>query len=187
VRFEEFLDAELDGLGRYARVLTGDRQQAHDTLAEALIKVQVHWRRISQMDRPLAYVRRIVTNQFLEERRSWTARMFRSMSPEALPESASAPGGTGRIDDRSQLHTLLESLPKQQRAAIVLRHYLDMTDAEIAEALSCSAGAVRAYISRGFTTLRLTERDPLPGSGPARRHGRTATGRPTISSPVEGS
>src|ERR1700712_556151 len=74
VTFEEFLDAELDGLGRYARVLTGDRQQAHDTLAEALIKVQMHWKRIALMDRQLAYVRRIVTNTYLQEKRSWADR-----------------------------------------------------------------------------------------------------------------
>ena len=79
--FDEFLDAELDGLRRYAQVLTGNRQQAHDTLAESLIKVQSHWRRIEVLDRPLPYVRRVVTNQFLQERRSWAARMFRSMNP----------------------------------------------------------------------------------------------------------
>ena len=197
--FEEFLDAELDGLGRYARVLTGDRQQAHDTLAEALIKVQVHWRRIGQMERPLAYVRRIVTNQFLEERRSWAARMFRSMNPESLPEltPVGAGSGTGRIDDRAQLHALLATLPKQQRASIVLRHYLDLTDAEIADALGCSAGAVRTYISRGFATLRLIERDPLPSNAitdrevthpEARVAARDASdSAPTLLNPLEGS
>ena len=199
VTFEEFLDAELDGLGRYVRVLTGDRQQAHDTLAEALIKVQVHWRRIAQMERPLAYVRRIVTNQFLEERRSWAARMLRSMNPESLPEliPVGAGSGTGRIDDRSQLHALLATLPRQQRAAIVLRHYLDLTDAEIADALGCSAGAVRTYISRGFATLRLAERDPLSGhASPDHRTARStalavvdepAVSAPAHLNPLEGS
>ena len=125
--FDEILDAELDGLRRYAQVLTGDRQEAHDTLAEALIKVQSHWRRIEVLDRPLQYVRRVVTNQFLQERRSWSARMFRSMNPGSLPQPA--PLGESevrRVDDRSELHTLLASLPRQQRAAIVLRHYLDL-------------------------------------------------------------
>jgi len=161
VTFEEFLDAELDGLGRFARVLTGDRQQAHDTLAESLIKVQVHWRRIGVMDRPLPYVRRIITNTFLQQKRSWVDRMFHSMSPEALPERLSAPQ-VERVDDRSQLHELLQTLPRQQRAAIVLRYYLDLTDAEIADALGSSTGAVRANISRGFARLRLTGLDSEP-------------------------
>jgi len=161
VTFEEFLDAELDGLGRFTRVLTGNRQQAHDTLADSLIKVQVHWRRIGVMDRPLPYVRRIITNTFLQQKRSWVDRTFRSMSPEALPERSVKPQDA-RVDDRSQLHWLLQTLPRQQRAAIVLRHYLDLTDAEIADALGCSAGAVRANISRGFASLRLTGLDTHP-------------------------
>lgn len=161
MRFEDFLDAELDGLGRFARVLTGDRQQAHDTLAESLIKVHAHWRRIGGMDSPLPYVRRIITNTFLQQKRSWADRMLRTTNPQDLPHRQ-APAQLDRVDDRSQLHGLLQSLPRQQRAAIVLRHYLDLTDAEIADALGCSSGAVRSYISRGFATLRLTGLDGAP-------------------------
>lgn len=159
--FEQFLDAELDGLGRFAQVLTGDRQQAHDTLAESLIKVHAHWRRISVMDRPVPYVRRIITNTFLQDRRSWVNRMSQSMAPEDLPQLGIS-NPADRVDDRSQLHDLLGSLPRQQRTAIVLRHYLDLTDAEIAVSLHCSEGAVRSYISRGFAALRLNTRVEPP-------------------------
>lgn len=162
VTFEDFLSSELEGLGRYAQVLTGDRQKAHDTLAEAMIKVQLHWHQIAAMTYPLAYVRRIITNQYLQERRSWTGRKVRSMCPETLPQRPIRDSDTQRIDDRSQLHDLLVLLPKQQRAAIVLRHYLDLTDAEIADALSCSQGAVRTYISRGLAALRLRDRVNQP-------------------------
>lgn len=157
--FEDFLNAELEGLGRYAQVLTGERQEAHDTLAEAMIKVQLHWHRIGTMTHPLAYVRRIVTNQFLQNRRSWASRMLRPTSPEALPQQQVWDSGPQRVDDRSQLHVLLATLPKQHRAAIVLRHYLDLTDADIADALSCSEGAVRTYISRALAALRLQDVD----------------------------
>lgn len=184
--FDEFLDAELDGLRRYAQVLTGDRQQAHDTLAEALIKVQSQWRRIEVLDRPLLYVRRVVTNQFLQERRSWSARMFRSMNPESLPQPAAVgESEVRRVDDRSELHTLLASLPGQQRAAIVLRHYLDLSDQDIAQILSCSAGAVRTYISRGFASLRLTAQDRQPSGVTTRPETRPASGHPRTSSAVE--
>lgn len=153
--FEDFLNAELEGLGRYAQVLTGERQEAHDTLAEAMVRVQLHWRRIGDMTYPLAYVRRILTNQFLQNRRSWASRMLRSTGPEAMPQLQAWDSGPQQVDDRSQLHVLLASLPRQQRAAIVLRHYLDLPDADIADALSCSEGAVRTYISRGLAALRL--------------------------------
>lgn len=162
MRFEDFLDAELEGLGRYSQVLTGERQKAHDILAEAMIKVQLHWQRVGSMAYPLAYVRRILTNQFLEERRSWAGRMLRPMEPETIPQQPVWDRDPKRLDDRSELHDLLASLPKQQRAAIVLRHYLDLTDAEIADALSCSEGAVRTYISRGLAALRLRDSVEAP-------------------------
>jgi DNA-directed RNA polymerase specialized sigma24 family protein len=127
VTFEDFLNAELEGLGRYAQVLTGERQEAHDTLAEAMVKVQLHWHRIGVMTYPLAYVRRILTNQFLQNRRSWASRMLRSTGPEALPQQQ-----------------VWDSGPQQ-----------DLPDADIADALSCSEGAVRTYISRGLAALRL--------------------------------
>jgi RNA polymerase sigma factor (sigma-70 family) len=110
------------------------------------------------MEFPAAYVRRIVTTTFLAERRRWSTRHIRPFA--AVPEPAAA-DPTSSVDDRSALHTLLAGLPRQQRAAIVLRFYLDLTDDEIAAELRCSAGAVRGYISRGLATLRVvvTEAD----------------------------
>lgn len=133
--FEDFLDAELSGLDRYSRVLVGDRQLAHDCLADSLIKVQVRWKKVAVMDNPVAYVRRVITNMFLDQRRSWAHRKVRLVGTEHLPEEP-APSGHSSMEDRAQLHELLEQLPRQQRAAIVMRHYLDLSDADIAEALS---------------------------------------------------
>jgi RNA polymerase sigma-70 factor (sigma-E family) len=166
VTFDEFLDSELDGLDRYTRVLTGDRQLAHDTLADSLIKVQRHWKKISAMDLPLAYVRRTIANTFLDERRSWARRMLHPVSPDRLPDDPRPSSGVVSVDDRAHLHDLLRQLPRQQRAALVMRHYLDLKDAEIADALSCSTGAVRTYISRGLATLRLLPSDPPAESEP---------------------
>lgn len=156
--FEEFLDAELTGLDRYSRVLVGDRQLAHDCLADSLIKVQLRWRKIGELDNPLAYVRRVVTNTFLDQRRSWAHRMLHLVGTEQLPEQP-APSELRSLEDRAQLHALLQQLPRQQRAAIVMRHYLDLPDTDIADALSCTVGSVRTYISRGLAALRLLSDD----------------------------
>jgi len=170
VTFEEFLDAELNGLDRYSRVLVGDRQLAHDCLAESLIKVQARWKKIGEMDNPLAYVRRVITNTFLDQRRSWAHRMMHLVGAEELPEQ-SAPSDLRSLEDRAQLHELLRQLPRQQRAAIVMRHYLDLPDADIADALSCTVGSVRTYISRGLAALRLLSEDT---DTPAPRRRRTS-------------
>lgn len=151
--FDEFLDRELDGLTRYARVLTGNRQEAHDMLADSMIKVQLHWRRIADLDNPLAYVRRVVTNTFLQQRRSWAQRMIHP-SGSTPPDHGDLDDRLSRVESRLQLHQLLELLPRQQRVAIVLRHYLDLSDDDIAATMGCSSGTVRTHISRGLATLR---------------------------------
>lgn len=72
--FEEFAAVELALLARYARVLTGDRQRAHDVLADALVSAQLRWDHIGAMAYPAAYVRRIVTSTYLADRRRWSTR-----------------------------------------------------------------------------------------------------------------
>jgi RNA polymerase sigma-70 factor (sigma-E family) len=155
VTFEEFLDAELAGLRRYAAVLTGDPQRAHDVLADALLRAHTGWSRIGRMEFPLAYVRRMVTSTFLSERRRWSVRMIRVSSSGELPDAA-MPDPTDGVDDRGQLHHLLAGLPLRQRAAVVLRYYLDLPDAEIAAELGITRAAVRTAISRGLAALRVS-------------------------------
>lgn len=86
MRFEDFLAAELDGLARFARVLTGDRQEAHDLLADTLEQGQRRWRQIAVLEYPAAYVRQMLINRFLSGRRRWSARMIRVV--EHVPETA---------------------------------------------------------------------------------------------------
>ena len=50
--FEAFLDAELDGLRRYAQLLTGNRHDAHDLLADTLVKAQMHWAKVGPRQGP---------------------------------------------------------------------------------------------------------------------------------------
>jgi RNA polymerase sigma-70 factor (sigma-E family) len=154
VNFEAFLDAELPTLSRYARALTGDAQSAHDVLADALVQAHIHWRRVESAQRPLAYVRRMITNRFLMEQRSWNHRSMRATDPAKLPERGYVE--SNRVEDRSQLEALLRELPRPQRAAIVLRYYLDLSDADIAAELGCSMSAVRTFVSRGLKVMRVT-------------------------------
>ena len=67
--FDEFVNAELDGLISFATALAGDRYLAEDILSDALVKVALQWRRISAADNPSAYVRRVVVTTYLADRR----------------------------------------------------------------------------------------------------------------------
>ena len=165
VTFEEFLDEQLEPLRRYSRLLTGDRDTAHDVLADALVKVHLRWARIEPLEHRLAYVRSMVTNGYLSDRRRWAARFIRLTASGEVPDAA-IPAAQSAVDDRELLDRLLRVLPRHQRAAIVLRYYLDASDQQIAEELHCSVGAVRAYISRGVATLRARRPDDI-GTTPA--------------------
>lgn len=65
------------------------------------------------------------------------------------------------MDDRDELERLLGKLPKQQRAAIVLRYYLDLPDDRICDLLGCTAATVRSHISQALVKLRIAARTPF--------------------------
>lgn len=80
--FEEFAIARMPSLLRYARVLTGDREQAQDVVQEVLAKAQAKWKRIRKTEAPDAYVHRMVLNQYLSWRWSWSARNVRPVGEQ---------------------------------------------------------------------------------------------------------
>ena len=69
VDFEEFAADRLPSLTRYATMLAGSREVAEDVVQDALVKTHAKWKRISALDRPDLYVKRIVTNEFMSLRR----------------------------------------------------------------------------------------------------------------------
>ncbi len=156
VSFDEFLQANMIALGRYAAVLTGDRHLAEDVLSDALITASARWGDIEQMEFPLAYVRRIVASTFIADRRRHHRRNTTTRSDPA-GSIASLGDPHGQLDDRDQLDRLLRTLTPSQRAAVVMRFYLDLPDSDIAEALDCSLSNVRSTIFRALSALRLAQ------------------------------
>ncbi len=153
VTYEEFADSRLSALLRYAVMLTGDPNTAEDLVQETMLRVQLHWWRVARSDSPDAYVRKILTNQFIESRRSsWWRRVLLRADPD--PVVASSTDHAAETAERDRVWALLAGLPRGQRAALVLRYYEDLPDREIAEILGCAVGTVRSSISRGLDALR---------------------------------
>ncbi|MEV6342171.1 SigE family RNA polymerase sigma factor [Actinoplanes sp. NPDC051851] len=151
--YEEFADSRLSALLRYAVMLTGDADSAQDLVQETMVRVQLNWRRVAQSDAPDGYVRRILTNQFIEMRRtSWWRRVLLRADPD--PVIAGPSDHAQENAERDRVWSLLASLPRRQRAALVLRYYEDLPDQEIADVLGCAVGTVRSSISRGLDALR---------------------------------
>jgi RNA polymerase sigma-70 factor (sigma-E family) len=153
VTYEEFADARLAPLLRYAVMLTGDPHQAQDLVQETMVRVQLNWRRVARADSPERYVRRMLTNQYVDWRRgSWMRRVLLRGEPD---ETVAAPADHAQSAvDRDQVWSWLSRLPRRQRATLVLRYYEDLPDAEIADILGCAVGTVRSSISRALATLR---------------------------------
>ena len=148
MQFEEFVAARSPALLRYAVLLSHDPEQARDLVQEVLTRALVKWNRIERVDEPYAYVRRMLTNEFL----SWRRRRRVATVPltgvhDRAVEHRANPG-----DD---LWKLLAELPRQQRVVLVLRYYEGLTDNEIADVMRCRASTVRAYASRALATLRV--------------------------------
>lgn len=152
VTYEEFAQARLATLARYAVVLTGDRHSAQDLVQETMVRAQLNWRKVSKAEAPERYVKRMMVNLYVDwQRGSWWKRVLVRADAgytQAVPDSSD---GTA---DRDMIWQALGHLPRQQRAALVLRFYEDLPDSEIAEVLGCTVGTARGYVSKALTALR---------------------------------
>jgi RNA polymerase sigma-70 factor (sigma-E family) len=150
--FAEFMRGRWSALVRLGYGLTGDQHLAEDLARAALAKAYASWPRVLRSGDPDVYVRRIILNASLGKVRRRRARERR---PD-VREPGTAPG-TPAADDRPALLTALMRLPAGQRSVVVLRYWMDMTEAQAAAVLGCSAGSVRSQASRALANLRVGE------------------------------
>jgi RNA polymerase sigma-70 factor (sigma-E family) len=146
--FREFVLARSPALLGTAYALTGDRGLAEDLLQVSLLKTYRHWRRVRHSGSPDAYVRRVMANQ----RISWWRRRRVAEADRPVPDRA-APADPGP-EQRDELWRALQQLPPRTRAVVVLRYWEDLSEAETARILGCSAGTVKSQASRGLARLR---------------------------------
>jgi RNA polymerase sigma-70 factor (sigma-E family) len=141
--------ARAPALLRLAVMLTGDRADAEDLLQSTLVRTQRHAVRIAAMAAPAAYLRTVM----LREHVSGVRRLARRVRTAPRTGHNAAAAGP-EPERRDAAWRLLATLPRQQRAVLVLRFYEDLPDREIAEALGCSEPTVRSNASRALAALR---------------------------------
>ena len=145
-------------LVRLASLLLRDPAASEDIVQEAYIKVALS-RSLRDPDKALAYLRQTVVNLSRSAlRRKLVARRHAPVLLEESVESA-ADGAMRRIEGE-RVRTALAALPARQREAVVLRYYGDLSEAQIAEAMGVSNGAVKSYCSRGLAALSTFLGDP---------------------------
>ncbi|MEV0155330.1 SigE family RNA polymerase sigma factor [Micromonospora sp. NPDC050686] len=148
--YREFVTARMDPLRRTAYLLCGDWHTADDLVSSALVKLLRHWRRVSAMDSPDAYLRQVLLRVWLDERR----RPWRRETAWAeVPDRAVRPATDGTAD-RLAILALLAELPPRRRAVLVLRYFCDLSVEETARELGCSPGTVKSQAARAIEALR---------------------------------
>ena len=130
-----FVTENANGLLRTAYLIVWDLPEAEDLLQETLLKVAKRWPKVSRMDHPIAYARRILVNLALAERPKRSRRRAELSEAQRGEPAAPAP-----IDTHDELYAALAALPPRQRAVVVLRYFLDLPEAEVAAAIQSSLG-----------------------------------------------
>ena len=146
VDFAEYVMARGAHLVKVATLLTGDAALGEDLAQDVLSRAMLSWRRISASGNVDAYLRRSLVNA----RTSWWRRQQRP----AVSVTEAGSDLADRVVHRDAILQALARLPRRQRAAIVLRYYEDLPDAEIADLLGCSASTVRVHCHKAMPTLR---------------------------------
>lgn len=148
--FTAFMLGQWSSLVRFGYGLTGDLGLAEDLAQTALSRACVAWPRVLKAADPDAYVRKIMINS--NRSRFRRRRVTEYLTPEPPPEHGGLPGDDG--DSRPELITALMSLPAGQRAVLILRYWMDLSEAETAACLGCSVGNVKSQAARGLAKLR---------------------------------
>lgn len=150
--FVEFATAAKPWLLTTAWMLTGDPHDAEDLVQETLARVYVKWRKVSEQQ-PAAYARRILANLHTDRWR----RNRREVLVGEVNHRARASHGPDPVT--VDLIRALQTLGPRERECVVMRHYLDLSEKQTAEALGVSVGAVKGYTARGLTALRAALRE----------------------------
>jgi len=151
-QFEDFMTSRWAGLVRLAFGLTGDRWLAEDLAQTALASAYASWWRVRRAEDPDAYVRRILINASKSRWRRGRVAEQHGEPPAEVPDPAADPAAA--IGERSVLLTALAALPPRQRAVVVLRYWEDLSDAQAAALLGCSASTVRSQAARALAKQR---------------------------------
>lgn len=144
----ELFDAQFRSMVRLAALLGSDDPE--DVAQEAFTRLHVRHPMLREPHAALAYVRRTVVNLcHSRHRRLGVIRRHSSRGSDA----ESAESAVLRAEAASDVVRAVAALPARQREVVVLRYWLDLSEAEIADAMGVSVGTVKSQASRALAKL----------------------------------
>jgi RNA polymerase sigma factor (sigma-70 family) len=138
--FDAMYREHFPALMRVAFLLTGSPEIAEDAVHDTFLRCRT---RLASLDHPRSYLRAAVVNECRSVHRRTVRERQLDLPPDIVLPS-----------ELVELQDALARLPWRQRAAIVLRYFTDIPDAEIATVLDCRPATVRSHIRRGIAALK---------------------------------
>jgi RNA polymerase sigma factor (sigma-70 family) len=153
-------DAQIEGLYRehvgdalrLAYLLTGDREAAKDLAHDAFVRAAGRLSSLRRIGTFRPYLRRAVVNACISHRRQLAVRRSYLERHQREEPATEMPD----VEGHDAIVRAVRALPSRQRAAIVLRYWADLSEADAAEAMGSSHQAVRNLLHTGLATLRTT-------------------------------
>jgi RNA polymerase sigma-70 factor (ECF subfamily) len=150
--FDTFFADNFDPVVRALRVAVGDPREAEDLAQEAFTRAFRRWRDVAALERPAAWVYVVAIREFGHRRRRASRRRsahdaMAAHRPEVDPWAAA--------DARTDVSSVVAALPPRQRIAIVLRYHAGLSLEEVAQAMGCAVGTVKATLHAALGRLRV--------------------------------
>ncbi len=167
--FDRFVALSVDGLLRDAYLVVWEFAEAEDLVQECLFQIARRWPRVRAMEHPRAYARKVLFNLALDEGKRRTRHQAELHHTAAAQIEVHADDAAlrvlGRAEASADLVRALGQLPPRQRAALVLRYFEDLPEAQVAEVMGCSVGTVKSTTSRALERLRAGIEGPERATG----------------------
>jgi RNA polymerase sigma-70 factor (sigma-E family) len=143
-------------LVRLSVLLVRDQETAEEVVQDSFVAMHGRWRSLRDPDKGLAYLRQTVVNRSRSvlRHRGVQRRYAETAAGAGVADLPGADDAALVTERRTRVLGALRLLPQRQREVIALRYYLDLDEADIAQTLGISRGAVKSHASRGAATLR---------------------------------
>jgi RNA polymerase sigma-70 factor (sigma-E family) len=152
---EALYEREYRSLVRLASILLDDRGACEEVVQDAFVRALLAWHTLRDDSKAAPFLRSAVLNGARSR-----LRHRRVVSRHPQPPPTEDPARDSAIVDRHVVIAGIRGLPDRQRDCVVLRYYLDLSEADIAATLGVSPGSVKTHLHRGLATLarRLEEK-----------------------------
>jgi RNA polymerase sigma-70 factor (ECF subfamily) len=150
--FEELVDEHQSMVFSLAMRMTGDRGLAEEIAQDVFLELDRNLRKLESPEHTRFWLRRVTMSRSADALRRRKVRGIPLW--ESIEENHAVQAEEQGSPLGARLEVLLHTLPKSQRAALVLRYQEDLTPEEIAATLGAPLATVKSHLQRGLKLLR---------------------------------